>query len=86
MQEIYQKYAKAKYLIYSAFQVKNSNGSTIGGSNYYNLYPESEEEAKIMLEEVKKKAEEFNAKFPSKDTTYRYGYHLNQTEWWINKN
>ena len=85
MQEIYQKYAKAKYLIYTAFEVKKPNSSTIGGSSYYKLYPETEEEAKIMVEQVKKRAEEFHAQFPTRDTTYRYGYHLNQIEWWINK-
>jgi hypothetical protein len=78
-----QMFAKAKYIIYCSWETKSQYGSTIGGSSYYNEYPNNESEAIEMLEKVKKNSEEFHAKFPSKDTTRRYGYHLNNPDWWI---
>jgi hypothetical protein len=77
-----QKFAKAKYLIYSSWETRLPTGGTIGGSNYYNVYPNNEYEAVEMLEQVKKNAYEFNAKYPDVNTKRRYGYHLNQPEWW----
>ena len=75
-------FAKAKYLIYCSWNTRLPSGSTIGSSNYYNVYPNNESEAIEMLEKVKKNADEFNAKYPDKNTTRRYGYHLNNPEWW----
>jgi hypothetical protein len=79
-----QKFAQAKYLIYSSWETRLPSGGTIGGSLYYNLYPNNEYEAIEMLEKVKKNATEFNAQYPylNTDTKRRYGYHLNQNEWW----
>ena len=74
--------AHAKYLIYSSWETKIPSGGTVGGSLYYNVYPNNEDEAKEMLEKVKKNADEFHAKFPSQNTKRRYGYHLNQSQWW----
>jgi hypothetical protein len=75
-------FAKAKYLIYYSWDTKLPSGGTIGGSYYYNVYPNNESEAIEMLEKVKKNAEEFNAQYPDKNTTRRYGYHLNNSDWW----
>jgi hypothetical protein len=80
-----QQFAAAKYLIYYKFDTKLSSGGTVGGSNYYNLYPKNEEEAIEMVEQVKKEAAEFKTQYPyllNKDTIYKYGYHLNYPEWW----
>jgi hypothetical protein len=77
-----EKYAKCKYLIYSCFTTKLKYGGSISGSHYYNLYPNTEEEAKEMLAIAQKKSEEFYTIFGGKDTTYRYGYHLNNPDWW----
>ena len=79
-----QKFAQAKYLIYSSWITRLPSGGTIGGSNYYNLYPNNEQEAIDMLEKVKKNAAEFNAlySYSNTDTKRKYGYHLNRSEWW----
>ena len=77
-----QMFAKAKYLIYCSWDTKLSSGGTIGGSTYYDEYPNNESEAIEILEKVKKNSEEFHAKFPSLNTTRRYGYHLNNPDWW----
>ena len=66
-------FAKAKYLIYYSWDTKLPSGGTIGGSYYYNVYPNNESEAIEMLEKVKKNADEFNAKFSDKNTTRKYG-------------
>ena len=81
-----QKFAQAKYLIYYSWNTKLPSGGTIGGSNYYDLYPNNEYEAIEMLEKVKKNAAEFNVQYPylnNNNTTRRYGYHLNHPEWWL---
>lgn len=77
-----QTFAQAKYLIYSSWETRLPSGGTVGGSLYYNLYPNNEYEAIEMLEKVRKNADEFNAQYPSPDTKRRYGYHLNRSEWW----
>jgi hypothetical protein len=76
-----QQFAQAKYLIFCSFDTKLSSGGTVGGSNYYNLYPQNEQEAIEMVEQVKKKADEFKT-YLGQDTIYKYGYHLNNPEWW----
>lgn len=81
-----QKFAQAKYIIYCNWTTKSISGGSISGSYYYNEYPSNEREAIEMLEKVKKNADEFNAKYPSINTTHIYGYHLNQSEWWTHKN
>ena len=43
-------FAKAKYLIYSSWETRLPSGGTIGGSQYYDLYPNNEYEAIEMLE------------------------------------
>jgi hypothetical protein len=75
-------HAKAKYLIYSSWETSLSSGGTVGGSLYYNVYPNDEDEAIEMLEKIKKNDDEFNARFPRPNTKHRYGYHLNRSEWW----
>lgn len=74
---------QAKYLIYSSWETKLPSGGTVGGSLYYNVYPNDESEAIEMLEKVKKNADEFHAKYPDNNTKRRYGYHLNRSEWWL---
>jgi hypothetical protein len=77
-------FAKAKYLIFSSWETRLPSGGTVGGSNYYNVYPNNESEAIEMLEKVKKNAVEFNAQYPylNTNTKRKYGYHLNNLDWW----
>jgi len=77
-----QNFASAKYLIYSCWETKSQSGCNICSSNYYQVYPQNEQEAIEILEQIKKNADEFNKKFPNPNTIRRYGYHLNQPEWW----
>jgi len=75
-----QKFAQAKYLIYSNWETKLPSGGTVGGSLYYNVYPNNKSEANEMLEKIKKNGDEFNVKFPRQYTKRQYGYHLNQSQ------
>jgi hypothetical protein len=81
-----QKFAKAKYLIYSKFETKTKNGGTICGSLYLNYYPNTEEEAKMMIEYEKNKYLRINEKYVSLNSVRYYGYHLNNPEWWDREN
>ena len=72
-----QMFAKAKYLIYCSWDTKLQSGGT-----YYNEYPNNETEAIEILEQVRKNSEEFHSKYPSTNTIRRYGYHLNNPDWW----
>lgn len=75
-----QKYKNAKYLIFTYWETTTQNGSSICGSLYLDYYPETEDEAIKMLEQEKSK--ESHNKFPCENTTYNYGYHLNNKVWW----
>ena len=80
-----EKYANANYLIYTAWETKMPNGGKVCGSLYLNYYPETEEEAKDMLEQAKTRSDEFHKKFSCSNTTRRHGYHQNKKEWWDKK-
>jgi len=77
-----EKFAKAKYIIYSKFETKTESGGKICGSLYLNYYPNTEEDAKIMVEHEKNKYLKICEKYVDPKSVRYYGYHLNNSDWW----
>ena len=73
--------AKCKYLIYTCWEKPLESGGTIAGSLLHELCPQTEEEAKKMVADLKRTSETFYEKFLALNTTRRYVYIENKSYW-----
>jgi hypothetical protein len=79
-----QKYSTSKYLIYNCFEtIPKAGESSIGGSLIVGS-AQTEDEALQIIEVLKKRHAEFNAKFPllAADSKDRFVHILNEPQWW----
>jgi aspartate/tyrosine/aromatic aminotransferase len=74
--------SKCKYLIYTCWEKPLESGGTIAGSLLHELCPQSEEEAKQMVADLKRTSETFYEKFLALNTTRHYVYIENKSHWW----
>jgi len=73
--------AKCKYLIYTCWEKPLESGGTIAGSLVHELCPQTEEEAKQMVADLKRTSETFYEKFLALNTTRCYVYIENKSYW-----